>query len=277
MTAKATKPPRKRAPSKEVLRRLARAARGGLLSIGDAATALEIPSRDAANRLAHLTRRGWLRRVKRGLYLILPLEAGGPSPVSVEDPWILAMRLFTPCYIGGWSAAEHWGLTEQLFRATFVVSAKKVRRSDIRFPAAEFHVVRAPLQRVVSVQPLWRGRERVPISDREQTLADGLANPAWVGGVRHLAEMLTTYRENSEWDSKKLLAAVAAVNSGAAFKRLGFLADTLFSSVDEIARGASARRTTGIIRLDPQIRGRGKLSTRWGLWVNVSLKPSEPT
>lgn len=265
-----------RVSSRESLRRLARAATAGLVTVADAATALEATSREAANRLAYLAHRGWLRRVKRGLYLVIPLEAGGPSASRIDDPWILATRLFAPCYIGGWSAAEHWELTEQIFRETFVVSAKRLRRRDVRLPAAEFRVVRSSIRRVTAAQPLWRGKERVPVSDREQTLADGLANPEWVGGVRHLADMLRTYREGSTWSSTKLLAAVSAVESGAAYKRLGFLTEALRLGTDEVLRVARERKRAGIVRLDPKVRGRGRLNKGWGLWVNVGISPGEP-
>ena len=34
---------------------------------------------------------------------------------SLEDPLVIAEKLFSPCYVGGWSAAEYWGITEQIF------------------------------------------------------------------------------------------------------------------------------------------------------------------
>ena len=262
---------RRRLSSRESLRRLARSAITGLVTTAEAARALEVSSRDAANRLAYLTRRGWLQRVRRGLYHVVPLEVGASSVSPVEDPWILAAKLFTPCYIGGWSAAEHWELTEQIFRETFVVSAKRLRSRDVRLPAATFRVVRAPLRRVAAAQPIWRSGERIAVSDREQTLADGLANPEWVGGVRHLAQMLRTYRESSSWSARKLLAAVRLAANGAGFKRLGFMTESLSLDGDDVVRTALRMKTAGNVRLDPMIRTRGRLSTRWGLWVNVGI------
>ena len=47
----------------------------------------------------------------------------------IEDAWVVAERTFSPCYVGGWSACQYWGLTEQVFRTMLVVTAKKVRRS----------------------------------------------------------------------------------------------------------------------------------------------------
>jgi predicted transcriptional regulator of viral defense system len=84
----------------------------------DVATAARIWGLDhasAARLLGYLARRGWLSRVRRGLYVAVPLDARR-SGEWTEDPWIVADRVFSPCYIGGWSACEHWDLTDQVFR-----------------------------------------------------------------------------------------------------------------------------------------------------------------
>ncbi len=255
---------------KEKLRRLARGARGGLVSTATAAELLGLPRGAATRTLLRLADRGWLSRVRRGLYLILPLEAGQDGG-AVEDPWVLADELFGPCYVGGWTAAEHWGLTEQLFRSTFVVSAANVRETTRAFLGSEFHVVRASRERISSVPTIWHGKERLAVSDRERTIADALAAPDWMGGVRHLTDCLRTYRASKEWDPARLVARVAETGSGAAFKRLGFLAERLLGGDEALVAEAFSRRTTGNVRLDPAVPERGRLSTRWRLWVNVSL------
>ena len=259
-------------PPKEALRRLVRASKTGLISVETAAAALKLPRRVTSIRLAALARRGWLRRVRRGLYLVLPLEVGGTAPTTVEDPWVLALELFAPCYIGGWSAAEHWGLTEQLFRSTFVVSARRLRSTNERVLGTEFRLAETPLRRLNGVTPVWRGCERVPVSNRERTIADAFVDPSWVGGIRQLAEILRTYRASKEWAPAVLLRELTLVGTGAAFKRLGFLAEILLARDRRLIEAARARRTTGIVKLDPAIRTRGKLSKRWGLWVNASVR-----
>ena len=224
-----------------------------------------------ATWLARLARRGWLARARRGLYVVLPLEATASRSPSVEDPWVLASKLFSPCYIGGWSAAEHWGLTEQLFRSTFVVTAAGVRRQTERVLGLEFHVVKVARVRLTAMTLVWRGRERVPVSDRERTLADALASPGWVGGIRHLADLLRAYRESRHWNPTRLLNRVNELGRGAAFKRLGFLAEMLLPGAEQVVRVCLAKRTAGIIKLDPSVSTRGRLNKRWGLWVNIPL------
>jgi predicted transcriptional regulator of viral defense system len=211
--------------------------------------------------------------VRRGLYLVLPLEAGREGG-AVEDPWVLARELYSPCYVGGWSAAEHWGLTEQLFRSTFVVTAAAIRHTNESFVGTEFHLVRAKKSRVAGVHPIWRGRERVSVSDRERTIADALASPTWVGGIRHLVQILHSYRSGKEWNPKRLLERVGEVESGAAFKRLGYLAEAVLSAEPVLVDAALARRTAGVVKLDPAVEGHGRLTKRWGLWLNVRLDAS---
>ncbi len=260
---------------KETLRKLARGARGGLVTTERAAELLGITANTASLTLGRLVRRGWLSRIRRGLYLVLPLEAGREG-TAIEDPWVLARELYAPCYIGGWTAAEFWELTEQLFRATFVVTAANIRSSREVFFGAEFHLTRATEERVDEVGKVWRGRERIALSDRERTIADALANPSWVGGVRHFVEILRTYRESKEWNPSRLIERVEEVGSGASFKRLGYLAETVLKPDRTIVKEALARRTSGVVKLDPAIADRGRINTRWGLSVNVPLDHAEP-
>ncbi len=85
-----------------------------------------LPSVDAAKMLARWAKKGWLSRVRRGIYVPIPLESR-TTDVPLEEPWIIAERLFAPCYIGGWSAAEYWNLTEQIFRTVVVMTLQKPR------------------------------------------------------------------------------------------------------------------------------------------------------
>jgi predicted transcriptional regulator of viral defense system len=189
----------------------------------------------------------------------------------MDDPWVLASTLFSPCYIGGWSAAEHWGLTEQLFRSTFVVTAASVRRRRQRIIGTEFEVVRVSKERVSDLTQVWRGSERVAVSGPERTIVDALVDPAWVGGVRHLVDILATYRDTPSFDLVKLVEVLRNSGRGSAVKRFGYVAESLWRLDSTTIEELRARRSTGTIRLDPAVPSKGKMNKRWGLWVNVSL------
>ncbi len=84
----------------------------GTISVKEAAGILNVASTDAAKMLSRWAKKGWMSRVRRGLYVPVPLESR-TADVPIEDPWLIAERLYKPCYIGGWSAAEYLELTEQ--------------------------------------------------------------------------------------------------------------------------------------------------------------------
>lgn len=259
------------------MRRLAAAARAGVITHSEAGNALGLSPRETTLRLYSLVRRRWVQRIRRGIFLILPLEAETGIRPTVEDPWILATELFVPSYIGGWSAAEHWGLTEQIFRSTFVATSGRTRGTDVRVQGMEFHVVKVQPRRVETVQPIWRGKERVRVSSVERTIADGLAAPSWLGGIRALVDVLTTYRNSERWSPDRLLKELESVGIGAAFQRLGYIAETLELADVALIDSVRKRRASGVVKLDPGIPSRGRLNKRWGIWINASIVQPEST
>jgi predicted transcriptional regulator of viral defense system len=259
-------------PRRAQMANLARASKGGLLSVADAARALGTSRRAAAAHLARLTRNGWLQRARRGLYLVVPLDAAPTQRATAEDPWVLAREVFAPCYVGGWTAAEHWGLTEQLFRSTLVVSAAPIRSASADILGHTFRVFRAPRSRLrFGVVEVWRGAEKVSVSSRERTLVDCLRRPELCGGARYLAQILHAYGASPERDFARLVTVAGAVASGAAWKRLGYLAELFWPREAKLLRAAKRHLSAGHARLDPHVRRPGKLVTRWSLRVNVDV------
>lgn len=89
--------------------------------------------------------------------------------------------------------------------------------------------------------------------------------------MRPLTHVLRSYRESRHFESAELLHEMEGLERGAAWKRLGYLAETLWRGDADIAARAHAHRSAGVIRLDPAIPSRGRLNKRWGLWVNTRV------
>ena len=262
-----------------LIAKLSRASKGGIITVPQAAAAMDVPQRTAALKLASLVRRGWLARARRGMYLVLPLEVEPGQRTVAEDPWVLAREAFSPCYIGGWSAAEHWGLTEQIFRSTLVVTAWPTRKKTAALLGHEFHLFRVPPSRIegAGTTLVWRGSERVPVSTPERTIVDGLRHPELCGGIRTIADMMREYGERKDRRFDALVAEAEKAASGAAWKRLGYLAETLWPAASNMTEAARKHLSTGVSRLDPSVKRHGKLASRWRLWVNVPVVPASQT
>ena len=83
-------------------------------------------TRDA---LARLVDKGWLERIEKGKYLIVPLEAG-PDRTWTGDAHVIAGHLVSPSMVSHWSALNYWNLTEQVPRVTYVQTT--VRKENRR-------------------------------------------------------------------------------------------------------------------------------------------------
>ena len=60
---------------KEITSKLARASTEGFVTVTAASEALSMPTGKVAGILSRLEKKGWVRRVRRGVYFLLPLEA----------------------------------------------------------------------------------------------------------------------------------------------------------------------------------------------------------
>src|SRR5206468_861079 len=111
-----------------------------------------------------------------------------------------------PAYIGGWSAAEHWGLTEQLFRSTCVLTSRPVRRKEILIQGLQFSLKHVRESALFGTRSIWRGQARVPVSSPAKTIIDMLDDPAIGGGIRHVAGCLRAYLARNDTKPDELIA-----------------------------------------------------------------------
>ena len=131
--------------------------------------------------LSRLERKGWLRRLERGVYLIIPLEAG-PEGKWSEDPLVIAAQLVPEGAGAYWSALHYWNLTEQVPRTVFIqtITRRNAPTSEImgvhyRFVTIKEERFFGTLSRTVNGLPFR-------ITDREKTIIDSIDRPELSGG-----------------------------------------------------------------------------------------------
>lgn len=243
----------------------------GPFTAEDAAEALGVPRHEAARITGYLASKGWLSRIRRGLFTVVPLEADVPEAWRA-DPWLVAARVFAPCYIGGWSACEHWSLTEQLFRRVLVVSTESQRTAHVTLQGTEFHVATRRPDALFGTRKVWRGRTPVDVSDPTRTIVDVLDDPSLGGGIRNVAEVFDAYMSGDLRDDELLVSYADRLGNRTVFKRLGYLLERLAIDAPDLVETCLSRRSAGIGRLDPSIRGNGRITKRWGLRVNAQIQ-----
>jgi predicted transcriptional regulator of viral defense system len=255
------------------LEELHRGARGAF-DVHDASRILGIDSKEAARLLGYLARRGWLFRLRRGLYVAVPLDAR-QSGKWIEDPWVVADRLFSPCYVGGWTACAHWDLTEQVFRTLLVVTTRRVRHRDEEIQGTPFHLTVRENGSLFGTVPVWRGQNKVEVSDPTRTVVDVLDDPALGGGIRTVADVLVEYLHSPHRDDALLVSYGDRLGNRTVFKRLGYLLERTSIDSSELVAACLVRRSSGIAKLDPTFDSPGPIVRRWGLRANVAIEAGD--
>lgn len=242
-------------------------AAGDVVRIDDTVQALDVTRERAAKLLSRWAEQGWLRRVGTGTYVPVQLELLNSEQV-VQDPWVLVPALFGPAYIGGRTAAEHWDLTEQLFRDIVVFTSRSVRHKTVEQQSAVFTLKRIREELIFGTKTVWRGQTRISVSDIHRTIVDMLDDPAIGGGIQHVEDCFSQYMKRSDHDPAKLVEYAERHGNGAIFKRLGFLAER-HPDGQALVKAARSRLTKGHAMLDPALACE-KLATRWRLRVPAS-------
>lgn len=240
----------------------------GTITVSDASSILNTPPSITSKILSKLAQKGWLYRIKRGVYIPVPLESKTET-ISLIDPWVIADRLFSKCYIGGWSAAEYWGFTEQIFKTIIIMTSKKPKDRFPVFNETAYKLRTIPDKAFFGLINVWREQGKVSISDPSRTIVDLLNDPMLGGGIRSTGDIFLNYLKSDKKDIDMLIKYTKSIDNGVVFKRLGFLLERFAPDEKAAINMCKSNLTKGYSRLDPSIKS-GKLITRWKLWVPLS-------
>jgi predicted transcriptional regulator of viral defense system len=217
--------------------------------------------------LERLQSKGWIRRIRRGRFAVVPLSSGeGRSPQLHE--FVVAMELVSPAVIAYWSALNHHGMTEQLPRTVFVATDHPVRRQPGDVLGVTYRIVSLKRDKFFGISKDWIDEIPFSVTDREKTIIDGLDLPQHVGGSNEIAKAL-----KGSWktlDEKKLRNYAAKIGNSAVAKRLGFMMEKLGLGDVEALR-SEVPLAPGFSPLDPTMPKRGRYNRRWRLLVNTEI------
>lgn len=228
-------------------------------------------SRSAANQtLLRLEKKGWLQRVERGRYIFVELTAAKPNPIA-EDALVLAMDLFSPCYLTGWTAAEHWGLTEQIFNSILVYSSAYQRTSEKKVGGVNFVIRRIKDAEIFGTKSIWSSNRKIAMADKHRMVIDILNRPEDGGSAVVAFEICKEYFSSSVADSQMLLRYAERLGNGTIFKRLGFIVERLVPKQTEFIETCHQKISKGISLFDPSGPKKGRIFSKWNLRMNIAF------
>lgn len=206
--------------------------------------------------------------MRHGLYVVPPLAAEDPAGWPVA-PWVLAVRSFAPCYIGGWSALHHWGLLGDAPSEVVVFSARRSAPTTSIVHGHHFRVRHTQEAHLFGTTLVEVDGESIPVADALRALVDVLDTPALGFGVPHVALAVLSYLNAEERDDATLFAYAERFGRRTVFKRLGFLVEKCRPRERELVQACMDRISRGISLLDPDGPDEGPYDQRFGLRINA--------
>ncbi len=218
--------------------------------------------------LSELVKENRLIRLKRAVYLYVP--EGYQENWTASNFWIGA-NLVQPYAISFWSALNHWGLTEQLPKRTYIQTNKSIVSYSKNILGSEYQFIRLNPRRFFGTEKIWVANHQVIITNPEKTLVDCLAFPAYCGGISEAVKGLYNFYQTNQ---SKNLVDYAQKMGQPVLKRLGYLLEILeISNEEELDKIKRLITNPNPVVLEPLLPAENaEWNSKWKLNINITKK-----
>jgi predicted transcriptional regulator of viral defense system len=238
-----------------------------IFTVADFMSFYKISASYARKMISELVRTGWLIRLAKGQYQLLPAKTG-LDPFPMVDKFVIACQAFPEGFIAYGSAAEHHGLSLQVFNSVFIANTE---RSGMRSVGnLNVRLVKLAPTNYLGFQSLNRGPS-VKVATLERTLIDCVDRPDLAGGISDLVEILE--RSKKRADIEKVIDLLSSYSSKSLIKKVGFLLEQFDYSLTEAQTETLLKMSSGVktYLFSMRIPGTSKArySKKWRLIVNA--------
>jgi predicted transcriptional regulator of viral defense system len=253
--------------SREKLSKVISSSKEGITSV-IVAKALNVNKQEAGRLLARWSKAGWLRRIKRGFYISVPVEFG-PNQLAIENPWVVVSEIFSPGYIGGFSAIKHWDLSEQIFETIVFFTTKKVHDREPKYSGLKIRLKSISEAKLFGTKTIWINSSKITVSDPSKTIVDILDEPYIVGGMTIVRDFFQSYLDSEHKNLPLMIDYVARMKNDTIFKRLGFLMEMLAPGEKALLEEIKSKISSGYSKFDPSVEN-SRILKRWNLKIPKS-------
>ena len=214
--------------------------------------------------LSRLEKKGWIERIEKGKYIVIPL--GAEKGKYTLHEFVLGSYLVDPCVISYWSALNYYGFTEQIPRTVFIQTTSRKKHQEVTIFGITYKIIRVKEEKIFGIEKAWFEETQINLTNREKTIIDCLDKPQYAGGIIEVAKAVRT----EEYDKKILAKYAKKINNTGVIRRLGHICDFL-----QIPIHLPEIKTRNYLKLDPILPETNKLDAKWHLIINEELEDLE--
>ncbi|GAB4537272.1 MAG: type IV toxin-antitoxin system AbiEi family antitoxin domain-containing protein [Anaerolineae bacterium] len=235
-----------------------------IFTVEDARAAPGSEGTDVVKLLYRLAAKRWVRRLERGRYRLVPLEAG-PEAQWAEHEFLVAATLVQPYYLAYATALHYYGYSERQPRPVWIATTR--RKRPVTIEGITYRFVTLSEHKFFGYTTIQLLDTPVKIAEREKAIADGFDHPEYCGGVIEPAKGL--WFGSDELDLARLVEYSQHLGNRAAMRRLGFWLERLGTGDQELLRRLEPSTDRNYALLDPRGPANGPRDAHWRLIINV--------
>jgi predicted transcriptional regulator of viral defense system len=222
-----------------------------------------------ARKLAHgLVKKGWLERLRPGLFQLVPAERGREG-VADTNPLAAGAVLISPYFYSFGTACTHHGFTEQVFSEVYLACQHDRRPETIR--GKRYVFVQLPQRRFFGFEEIAVLGCAVQMATPERALLDAIERPQYAGGIGEVSRIAQRAARTVSWEV--LIELSRKWGSSALVQRLGYFMDLHQTKVSDDTRACLLEliRPQSKIQLGSRAKWgtRGKLVRPWNVVENI--------
>jgi len=210
--------------------------------------------------LSRLEKNGWIERIEKGKYIVIPL--GAEKGKYTLNEFVLGSFLVDPCIISYWSALNYYGFTEQIPRTVFIQTTSRRKHQEVTIFGVPYKIIRMNEEKIFGVEKAWFEDTQINLTSKEKTIVDCLDKPQYAGGIIEVAKALRT----EEYDKNMLITYAKKIHNSGVIRRLGYICEFL-----QIPINLPGINTRNYLKLDPILPKTNKLDAKWHLIINEEL------
>lgn len=214
---------------------------------------------ESKQRISLLAKRGWLVRIKRGLYIVITdIATLGFSDLSELT---ISQTLNKESYISFENALQYYSMFDQMLSSIEAVTDKRARNYKVQDKEYRFSHIKKTLYFGFTTITL-EGRE-VKMAEKEKVLLDMLYFRASSYTASLVLEKLRDYKEDIDFEKLKKYARVFGLSM---IREIGFLLDLVKVDTKDLYRIGKIRE--GYSKMSANS---SEFNSRWRLYYDSNI------
>ena len=166
---------------------------------------------------SRLEKSGWIERIEKGKYMIIPL--GAKKGKFTLHEFIIGSFLVDLSIISYWSALNYYGFTEQIPKTVFIQTTARKKKQTLTIFGVDYKIIRMKPEKIFGTDKVWFENLSILITNKEKTIIDCLDKPQLCGGI---IEVIKAIKSN-DYDIDRLIQYSRKINNTGVIRRLGYI------------------------------------------------------